>query len=266
MTRHHKFALVTIGVTTLLIAGCATSPTGQRQLRLFPESQMVEMGATAFKETREKTPLAKNPAMIAYVQCVAAAVARESGANTQWEVEVFESDQANAFALPGGKIGVYSGMLKVAGNQDQLAAVLGHEVTHVTAQHGNARVSANYAAQAGLGLVQALSGEATPLKQQAFALLGLGAQYGIVMPYGRGQETEADILGLNLMARAGFDPREAPELWANMARASGGKGPPAFLSTHPSNEGRIATLQKHMGTAMATFEAARRAGKQPRCR
>lgn len=258
--------LFTLMLIVLLIASCATSPTGQRQLLLFPDSEIAKMGATAFEETKKRTPLSTDTRLVAYVQCVAAALTRQVGAGSRWEVQVFESPEINAFALPGGKIGVYTGILKVASNQHQLAAILGHEIEHVLADHGNARVSAAFATQGALTLTQALAGAPSPMKDQLFGLLGVGAQYGVLMPYGRGQETEADLLGLDLMARAGFDPREAVQLWRNMSQAAGGKSPPSFLSTHPAHGERIRTLNQRMPGAMQLYEAARQRGRRPDCR
>ena len=247
------------------IAGCATSPTGQTQLKLFPDSEMAKMGITAYDEIKEKTPISKDKQKTAYVVCVAELVTREMPGKTGWEVNLFEDDAVNAFALPGGKIGVYTGLLKVASNQHQLAAVLGHEVAHVIADHGNARVSAAYATQTGLQLTQVLAGSVdSPYKSQLLGLLGLGAQVGILLPYGRGQESEADILGVEYMARAGFDPRESVALWRNMAK-SGGKQPPELLSTHPSNETRINELNKQIPGAMKLYEQAKANGKVPQC-
>ena len=249
----------------LLLANCATSPTGQRQLKIFPDSQMVAMGNNAYSEIKTKTPLSKNERAIAYVTCVTNAVVREVPSKYQWEVNVFEDDAVNAFALPGGKIGVYTGLLKVANNQNQLAAVIGHEVAHVIADHGNARVSAAYATQAGMQLAQAMAGEESPMKSQLLGLLGLGAQVGILLPYGRGQESESDILGIDYMARAGFDPRASVTLWQNMGKASGDKKPPELLSTHPSNQTRINDLNAQMPKALAVYKQARAKGKQPNC-
>jgi predicted Zn-dependent protease len=178
-------------------------------------------------------------------------------------VVVFNDKAANAFALPGGKIGVYTGLLQVAQTQDQLAAVIGHEVAHVTAQHANERVSTAFAAEAGLNVVDAIYG-GTSSGRNAMALLGLGTQVGVLMPFGRAQESEADLLGLDLMARVGFDPREAVTLWQNMAR-SGGGAPPEFLSTHPSHATRIEDLQKRMPEALKLYDAARVAGRKPKC-
>ncbi len=210
LLRHplNKRNLMLFSIWLFLVAGlivsCALSPTGHPQLRLFPESQMAEMGATAFQETKKETPETQDPKLKKYVTCVANAITKQVDPTTNWEVTVFKSDQVNAFALPGGKIGVYTGLLKVAENQDQLATVLGHEVAHVIAHHGNARVSTTYATEAGLQVVQVLAGGASPAKQQLLGLLGVGAQVGVLLPYGRSQESEADILGLDYMAKAGF--------------------------------------------------------------
>jgi predicted Zn-dependent protease len=229
------------GIALLLLAACATSPLGRSQLQLLPADQLNPMGFEAFQKVKQTTPTARDPALNAYVQCVVDAITREVGGprgGGGWEVEVFRSEQANAFALPGGKIGVYTGLLDVARTQDQLAAVIGHEVAHVVAQHHNERLSQQFAAQQGLALVNALAGGGGATQQTAMALLGLGAQVGVLLPYSRIQESEADKIGLDLMARAGFDPREAVDLWVNMQRASGSGGI-EFLSTHPSSGSRI---------------------------
>lgn len=249
----------------LFLAGCATSPTGQTQLKLFPDSEMTKMGITAYEEVKKNTPVSRDKKTNDFVACVAKSITREVPLKTSWELTVFDDKAVNAFALPGGKIGVYTGILKIIQNQDQLAAVLGHEIAHVVADHGNARVSAAYATQTGLQLVQMMSGVASPEKSQLFGLLGLGAQVGILLPYGRGQESEADFLGLQYMSRAGFDPRESINLWINMSKASNGKQPPEFLSTHPANQTRINDLKKAMPGAMKLYKQAISHGKQPQC-
>jgi predicted Zn-dependent protease len=185
-------------------------------------------------------------------------------ADTAWEVVLFQEDSANAFALPGGKIGVHSGLLKVARNQDQLATVLAHEVAHVIAEHSNERVSTAYATQGGLQIVQALAGGASGERSNLMALLGLGAQFGVLMPFSRVQESEADVIGLELMARAGFDPRESIRLWENMGEAGGGE-PPEFLSTHPSHGRRISDLQSQMPKALELYKQAQAQGRRPQC-
>jgi predicted Zn-dependent protease len=257
---------IVLSIFTLIgITACASSPTGRPQLQFFPEEQMAEMGTAAYRELKQKTPVSQEPRVNRYVQCVARAITQVVAPEVTWEVTVFRDNTANAFALPGGKIGVNTGLLDVASTPHQLAAVLGHEIGHVQAHHSNARLSASYATQTGLSLAQALVGATTPEKQQLMSLLGLGAQVGVLLPYGRSQESEADLLGLDYMARAGFDPRASINLWQNMARA-GGPQAPEFLSTHPSHGTRMKQLQEHMPTALNLYQQARARGQTPNCR
>lgn len=253
--------------TAALLSACATSPLGRNQLILFPESQMQEMGIAAYQDIKTKTPATSDGRTDRYVQCVSESIIRAmpDGNPAEWEVTVFESEQANAFALPGGKIGVYTGLLNVADNQHQLATVVGHEIGHVLAQHSNERVSTASIAQTGLQAVQIATGADTPAKQQLIGLLGAGAQYGIILPFGRAQESEADLIGLDLMAKAGFDPRESVRLWQNMA-AQSGERPPEFASTHPSSDRRISDLNERMQSAMQLASTARQQGRNPDCR
>lgn len=253
-------------ILAVAVVACTTSPTGRRQLHLFPESQMTEMGATAFLQMQEQVSVDKNPVVNRYVECVADAITAQLPESRDWEVRVFNDDTANAFALPGGKIGVHTGLFKVAKTPDQLATVLGHEVGHVLAEHSNERVSTAFATNAGLQVVQALAGGGGSAEQQmAMGLMGLGAQFGILLPFSRTQESEADTIGLQLMAKAGFDPRASVALWENMEQA-GGEQPPEFLSTHPSHGHRISNLQKRMPAAIKLYEQARASGRAPNCR
>jgi predicted Zn-dependent protease len=254
-------------LAVVLLVACATSPLGRRQLMIFPEAQMDSMGVEAFAQVKKEMKQSNDPAANSLVRCVAKAITDELPAEAgagEWEVQVFQDDSANAFALPGRKIGVHTGLLRVARNQDQLATVLGHEVAHVLAGHGNERMSQAFAAQTALDAAQILAGAPSPQNQQIFALLGLGAQVGILLPFSRTQESEADLLGLDLMAKAGFDPRQSVELWRNMA-AAGGAQPPEFLSTHPSHDTRIQDLQERIPDAMSLYQRARGAGKAPHC-
>ncbi len=250
-----------------VLSACATSPMGRSQLILFPESEMAQMGSAAFREMQQQTPREGATGVNNYVQCVVEHVvlAMPEGRLADWEVTVFADDQANAFALPGGKIGVYTGLLEVAENQDQLATVVAHEVAHVLARHSNERVSTNYATQTGLQVVQIAGGTSSPARNQLYGLLGLGAQVGVLLPFSRAQESEADLMGLDLMARAGFDPRESVKLWENMGK-EGGARPPEFLSTHPSGATRMQDLNERMRYAMDLSLQARSAGRNPDCR
>jgi predicted Zn-dependent protease len=254
------FVLIT---ALALQAGCTTSPTGRSQLVLMPDSEINQMGLQAFTTIKKETKIERSTVTNRYVQCVVQAITREVGGN--WEVVVFDDTDANAFALPGGKIGVYTGMLKVAENQDQLATVIGHEVAHVLAHHSNERVSQKFAVEQGLNLINAIASPQSGTGQTLMGLLGVGAQYGVLLPYSRIQESEADILGLDLMAKAGFDPRASIRLWQNMGRAGGGQ-PPEFLSTHPSHSSRISDLNRHMQVALQLQARAQQQGKRPACK
>lgn len=254
-----RFLLSACALAIVLLA-CAVSPTGRRQLLIVPESQLNEMGIAAFNDMKASATVSSNQRVARYVGCVARAILDELGdSGGEWEVEVFEDETPNAFALPGRKIGVHTGLLEVATNQDRLAAVIGHEVGHVLAKHSNERVSQESLAQLGASSAGAVFG---PGWGQAF---GLGAQYGLLLPYSRAHESEADIIGLDLMSRAGFDPRESVELWRAMSQLGGAK-PPEFVSTHPSDETRVENLSAGMPGAMEKYEAARAAGKNPQCR
>lgn len=258
MTRRYTMLL-----GALLLGACTTSPTGRNQLVLMPDSQMDQMGLQAFTSIKDEKPVSKSAGNNRFVQCVANAITREVGGS--WEVVVFEDDSANAFALPGGKIGVNTGLLKVAANQHQLATVIGHEVAHVQAKHSNERVSQKFAVEQGLGLINAVANPTSGTGKTVMGLLGVGAQYGVLLPYSRIQESEADLLGLDLMAKAGFDPRESTRLWVNMSKQNQG-APPEFLSTHPSHSTRISDLEQRIPSALQLQKRAQQLGKRPDCR
>lgn len=242
------FKLSLLSSTLLLTACISSSPTGRNQVLLYNGTEMAELGANSFEELKKQETINTDPKINTYVQCVSNVITDTLGKQDdfdEWEVVVFESDQVNAFALPGGKIGVYTGLLGVAKNQDQLAAVIGHEIAHVQANHSNERMSSGQITGYGTQAAEAAIG-VTEYSEVGMAALGLGVQYGITMPYGRAQESEADIIGLKLMNSAGFDPLQSIELWKNMAVASGGAEPMEFLSTHPSNTTRISNLQNEL--------------------
>ena len=250
-----------------LLGACATSPEGRRQLHLLPEAQLDAMGEQSFAELKKTAPMTDKTNVRNYVQCIANQIIPQLAKDNNpaaWEVQVFAEDQANAFALPGRKIGVYEGLLKYAQNQHQLAAVIGHELAHVIAEHGNERVSSQLAANAGLSIAAIVLGTSSESDNSLLmAGLGLGVQYGVLMPFSRSHESEADLIGLDLMARSGFDPRESVTLWQNMSKA--GSGGPEFLSTHPSGNTRIKDLSARMSKAIALQNNAQQAGKKPNC-
>lgn len=261
--------LLVTSLCALLIASCAQSPTGRRQVMLFDNKQLNTMGAQTFEQMKAEEKISDNKAINSYVQCVADALLKvtpDEYRQQNWEVVVFDSDQINAFALPGGKIGVYTGLLKVAETPAQLAAVVGHEIGHVMAGHSNERLSTNQFLQVGLALADAGSkAYGVQYQQQLMAALGVGAQVGVALPFSRTHETEADIIGLELMAKAGFNPEEAVALWRNMAAASGGSGP-QFLSSHPVPDTRIRTLQQNMPDASGQYAQRRAQGSLPNCK
>lgn len=253
---------VVLAAVIALVAACATSPTGRTQLKLFSSQEIAQMGQQSFRQMREQLPSIDESELYEYVNCVAEPMLQEVGGD--WQVVLFDQDQVNAFALPGNNIGIYRGLLRVAENQHQLATVVGHEIGHVLADHGNERVSTAFATQAGLELGSAIAG-GTPTGNHVMAALGLGAEVGIMLPFSRAQETEADIIGLRLMADAGFDPQESVKLWENMEKAAGGSRPPDFLSTHPGPQARMRTLGQNMEDAVSRQRRAHEAGKRPDC-
>lgn len=247
-----------------LAVACATSPTGRKQLLVVSDSQAAELGATAFQDIKTNERETTNAAMKAYVACISSAIiaSNREEVGGAWEVVTFESDQINAFALPGRKIGVYTGMAKFADTPDQLAAVIGHEVGHVLAKHGNERMSQALLAQGGLGLLEAYQGGGEA-KNALLVALGVGYDLGIAKPFGRTQESEADEIGLVLMAKAGFNPADAVRLWQKMATL--GKSGPEFLSTHPAPENRAKALTALQPRARVFYNQATAAGRTPRC-
>ncbi|MFN7684580.1 MAG: M48 family metallopeptidase [Oligoflexia bacterium] len=250
-----------------LTAACSTSPLGRKQLILLPDSQMDLLGSQSFADLKQGQPVSKDARINAYVQCVSKPLLAVSGsaiAAERWEIVVFQEDSANAFALPGGKIGVHTGLLKVAVTPAQLAAVMGHEIGHVLARHGNERVSEGLLAQGGLAVLgQVMKTQGG--RQEIAALLGVGLQVGVLLPHSRTQESEADRIGLEMMARAGFDPAQSVELWKNMSKGAGSGQPPEFLSTHPSHSSRIEDLRVRQEKVRPLYLQALEAGKQPRC-
>lgn len=246
-----------------MLSGCATSPLGRSQLLMQDEQSLTKTSEKSFAEMKRETPISKDRKLTRYVQCVVSALSQEVVGD--WEVVVFEDPQVNAFALPGGKIGVYTGILKVANNQDQLAAIIGHEMSHVLAHHANERVSAGTLANIGL-VVLGLAANRDQGTQLAIAALGLGVQYGVLMPYSRSHETEADLLGLDIMAKAGFNPEEAPKLWEKMKQSKKEKDSlPEWMSTHPSDDTRIQQLQDRTSEAKWLMKTAHQQGKKPNC-
>jgi len=264
--------IILAAVTVSVLAGCqlTKSPTGRTQALMYSSNDMSSLGAQSFEEMKKNEKIVTSSQVNNYVKCIASAITAQVPASygvTNWEVVVFDSKQVNAFALPGGHIGVYTGLMQVANSADQLAAVIGHEVGHVLANHSNERLSQNKLTSLGMEVANGAMGVAG-VKNKALVMqgLGLGAQYGIALPFGRTQESESDLIGLDLMAKAGFAPEHSVSLWQAMAKASGGNQPMEFLSTHPSNEHRISDLNKNMASAKSSYNQARAAGNRPNCK
>lgn len=249
----HTVPLLLAG--TVALTGCVGEGTGLG-LNVVSEEQVQQMGVESWQRIRSETEPSDNQSYQQTAERVADRLLSAAGANPDaWEVVVFEGDQANAFALPGKKIGVYEGMFQLAESEDQLAAVIGHEIGHVEAEHSAERVNTQVTTQGALQLVSAaLQVGNIQYANMIAGALGAGAQYGVLLPYSRNQELEADRIGLENMAQAGYDPRASIELWQNM-QSTGGGAPPAFLSTHPAPEQRIEELQELMPEALEAYRA-----------
>lgn len=244
------FALV------LTLTACVSTPVSDKDAFIvIPFSQEVAMGEQAYKDLLAKEKVSGNPRLTE----VAERVGRRLAATTtmpklNWEFNVIESNQKNAFALPGGKTAVYTGILAVCENEAGLAAVLGHEIAHVTARHSGQRISQQFLL---MGAMTAASISLNNNKQRDFLLgaLGLGAMYGITLPFSRSNEAEADQIGLVYMAQAGYDPREAVRFWGRFSELKGDKQTPEFLSTHPADATRLDRLQKYLPAAIRIYES-----------
>lgn len=256
----------------LVLTACATttSSTGRKQyVGAVSQQQLDQLGTQAFDQMKGQKPLTQDGKQSAYLSCVVDAIVRELPPQWRqggWQEAVFVDKNPNAFALPGGKVGVYTGIFDVARNQDQLAAVVGHEIGHVIERHHDERVTRQMGASGVVQLLGALAGAkygdgGSQLATQGGSLL---AQGGFLLPGTREQETEADVVGQRLMAQAGFDPRQAVDLWQNMLGASDSR-PPEWLSTHPDPRSRIGELRRRAETLMPTYEQARAAGRKPAC-
>jgi len=262
-----------MALLAVLLGGCQTNPyTNRSQFVFMPAGYMNEMGAAQYGETLQdpKVILSKDPREIEPVKRVAARIIdaakrskyAEAAKSFDWEVTVIKDDHTqNAWALPGGKIAVYTGIFPMARNEAGLAAILGHEVVHALAQHGAERMSQGLVAQVGMSAAAILlstQGGNPALSQLGMQAMGLGLQAGVLLPFSRKHESEADYIGVLLAADAGYDPREAIHIWERMAAASNG-APPEFMSTHPAHETRIADLKGWMPEALAIYQRAPKA-------
>jgi predicted Zn-dependent protease len=250
-----------------LMVACATVPlTGRNQLILIPDNQVMALSFDQYHQFLAKHEVIKGTAEAQMVQrvghriqkAVAAYLDRNGQADLlngyQWEFNLVKDKQVNAFCMPGGKVVVFKGILPITENEFGLATVMGHEIGHAIARHGNERMSQGLVTQlGGAALGAALSSRPQETQQLFMAAYGLGTQVGVLLPYGRLQETEADHLGLIFMAMAGYDPHLAVNFWQRMDSQKDQAAPPEFLSTHPAHATRIADIKNYLPTAMAYY-------------
>ncbi|MDH4037915.1 MAG: M48 family metallopeptidase [Candidatus Krumholzibacteria bacterium] len=260
-------SMLAVCAATMLVAACSTVPlTGRKQLNIIPDSEMLSMSYQQYDQfltENKKSTDAGKTAMIQRVgkriQAAVEQYARDTNNSKQldgyqWEFNLVESDEVNAWCMPGGKVVFYTGILPVCQDENGIAVVMGHEVAHAVAKHGSERMSQGLLAQmGGVALSEALKSEPEQTQALAMTAFGVGAQYGALLPFSRKQESEADHLGLVFMAMAGYDPHVAVPFWERMAAGGGGK-PPEFMSTHPSDQTRINNLNSLMPEAMKYYK------------
>jgi predicted Zn-dependent protease len=250
----------------LLMAGCASAPyTGRRQLLFTSEGTETRMGYQAFEQIKKHYKVCRDPEINDLVTRVGKRIAAAAHRpDYRWEFVVFQDKEANAFCLPGGKVGIFTGILKYTQNEAGLATVISHEVAHALARHAGERMSQSMLAQAGgLGLGVALGGAGSVANQAIMQGYGLATQLGLLLPYSRTQEYEADHIGLILMAKAGYDPAQALEFWKRMMTKDKGAKLPQFMSTHPTDANRLRELQAFLPEARRYYVPAREAQKPP---
>ena len=258
----------------ITVSACATttSPTGRTQVvGGVSQQELDQMGDQAFAQMKAQKAQTTDARQRAYATCVVNAIVRELPTDWQqryrWDSAVFVDNTPNAFALPGGNVGLYTGIFGVARNQDQLAGVVSHEIGHVIANHHNERITRQMGTQGALQVAGAILGARYGQVIGDAAMQGgsVLAQTGFLLPGSRTQESEADVVGQQLMARAGFDPRAMVGLWENMIQASGGNRSPGWLSTHPEPQARLSEMSQRAASLMPEYERARAAGKRPNC-
>jgi predicted Zn-dependent protease len=254
-------------LTVVFLAACSTVPlTGRQQLDLVPSDQIMAMSAQQYDQVLDEHTVIRGTDDARMVDRVGnrirSAVERYLASQNQsrllqgynWEFNLIEDKSANAWAMPGGKVAVYTGILPITQDENGLATVLGHEVAHAVARHGNERMSQGLLTQlGGAALSVALSQNPSQTDSLFMAAYGIGSQVGVLLPFSRLQESEADHLGLIFMAMAGYDPRGALDFWGRMAAQSKGGAPPEFLSTHPANENRLSQIRKNLPEAMRYY-------------
>jgi predicted Zn-dependent protease len=260
---------ISLFILVFFVISCGTVPmTGRKQLTAIPSSQMISLAEDSYAQVLKENKLSNNQLYTTQVRRVGTRITQaveryfkekglqENIKNYSWEFHVLASDEKNAWCMPGGKIAFYEGIMPICEDDNGVAVVMAHEIAHAVAKHGNERMTQQLAAQlGGMALSEALKKEEETTRKLAFAAFGLGAQVGVMLPYSRTHEKEADELGLYFMAMAGFNPQEAPDFWKRMKEKSGGGGVPEFLSTHPNPDSRIENIQQHMPQALKYYNS-----------
>jgi predicted Zn-dependent protease len=261
--------LISMIFIAVLVAACSSTPTGRNQLTLKSEATLAQEGTRQMAIIRANSPLVQDQATIDYVACVANAIVgvlEGDDAAMYWELAIVNQPDVNAFVMPGGKMVVKSGILTVAENQHQLATVIGHEAAHVTAHHANERATRGEMTSYGVEvLALILGGGYSTQTQGAYGAASALNTLGLMNPFSRMQESEADVIGLEYMSKAGFDPRESVKLWQNMNSSEKTAKVPEFMSTHPSGETRIEAMVERLPEMLALYNQAQADGKNPDC-
>jgi predicted Zn-dependent protease len=262
-----KASIIKLVVFAILVSMCKTVPlTGRKGLKLISSQEINAMSFQQYDQLKQSEPLSNNTRQVQQVQQVGERIQKAIEAylqanghselldGFQWEFVLIESEQVNAFCMPGGKVAFYTGILPYCQDETGIAVVMGHEIAHAIAEHGNERMSQALLQQMG-GITLGVAMKEQPAETQALfaAAYGLGSQYGVMLPFSRKHESEADELGLYFMAMAGYDPEAAPDFWLRMSKA-GGQKPPEFMSTHPADQTRANHLRKIMPKAKEYYE------------
>ncbi len=248
-----------LGIGFCVCGGCRTAPvTGRPQLLIVPEGQEISLGSQAYQETISKEPASQNTRLSKMVNRVGQRIAEVAGRNDyQWDFRLISSEEQNAFCLPGGKVAIYEGILPVCEDEAGLAVVMSHEIAHALARHGGERMSQNMVVDKAKVFAEKLAGNYAPTKKDLLMqAYGVGTKYGVLLPYSRRQESEADHIGLTLMAKAGYDPNVAPSFWTRFGNLKQGGQTPEFMSTHPSDDRRAEDLLKLMDEANSIYSTA----------
>ncbi len=256
LTFIRKTAFLPLLLIALVLAGCTTVPYTERsQFMMVSETEEVRIGEEAFEKVKAESKLNRDPRLNALLRRVGLRIARASGAeDLDWEFIIIEDKSINAFALPGGKVAFYTGILPLAEDEAGVAVVMGHEVAHVLARHGAERLSQSRMLSIGKTVLSVVLKSSSPVARgTVLNAYGIGAKVGVMLPFSRSHESEADDIGLTLMAGAGYNPATAVKFWKRMSEKSKGSKMPALLATHPGHEKRIEKLESLMPAATALY-------------